>query len=67
MEDEDKKIRKLEEHKQTKLLVKDIADLIGVTVQSTENDDSNGDFVYEKKDAVTLIKGLDKYLGKYKV
>ena len=46
MHDEDKMIKKLEEHRDLKLLIIEIAEANGITVTATENNDSSCDFVY---------------------
>lgn len=64
--DEDKMIKKLEEHRDATKLVVEIARLHDILVIPTVNDDPRGDFEYpyDKKDK--LISALDMYLGKYK-
>ena len=44
MEDEDRMIAKLEEHRDMKLMVKEIGELYGIEVTSTVDNDPNGDF-----------------------
>lgn len=64
--DEDKMIKKLEEHRDATKLIVEIAQLHGIKVTPSVNNDPRGDFEYpqDRKDA--LIKALDKYIGKYK-
>lgn len=64
--DEDKMIKKLEEHRDATKLVVEIARLYDILVTPTVNGDPRGDFEYpyDKKDK--LISALDKYIGKYK-
>ena len=63
MHDEDKMIKKLEEHRDLKLLIMEIAEANGITVTATENNDSSGDFVYNTDEQDMLIQALDKYIG----
>lgn len=63
MHDEDKMIKKLEEHRDLKLLIIEIAEANGITVTATENNDSSGDFVYNADEQDLLIQALDKYIG----
>mgnify|MGYP000678620977 FL=1 len=63
MHDEDKMIKKLEEHRDLKLLIIEIAEANGITVTATENNDSSGDFVYNTDEQDMLIQALDKYIG----
>lgn len=63
MHDEDKMIKKLEEHRDLKLLIIEIAEENGITVTATENNDSSGDFVYNADEQDLLIQALDKYIG----
>ena len=63
MHDEDKMIKKLEEHRDLKLLIIEIAEANGITVTATENNDSSGDFVYNADKQDLLIQALDKYIG----
>ena len=60
MHDEDKMIKKLEEHRDLKLLIIEIAEANGITVTATENNDSSGDFVYNADEQDLLIQALDK-------
>ena len=64
--DEDKMIKKLEEHRDTIKCVVEIAKLNNIEVVATEGNESKGDFMYAKEKKDELIKALDKYLGKYK-
>ena len=63
MHDEDKMIKKLEEHRDLKLLIIEIAEANGITVTATENNDSSDDFVYNTDEQDMLIQALDKYIG----
>ena len=63
MHDEDKMIKKLEEHRDLKLLIIEISEANGITVTATENNDSSGDFVYNTDEQYMLIQALDKYIG----
>ena len=63
MHDEDKMIKKLEEHRDLKLLIIEIAEANGITVTATENNDSSGDFLYNTDEQDMLIQALDKYIG----
>jgi len=64
--DEDKMIKKLEEHRDATKLVVEIAKLHNITVTPSVGNDSRGDFEYPKDKKEDLIKALDKYIGKYK-
>lgn len=66
MSDESKMIKKLNEHLNTKLLIKEIGKKIGINVIETEGNDPRGDFQYPKDKEKELIEGIDKYLGQYK-
>ena len=61
-EDEDKAIQKLEEHKNIKLMVKEIGEKYGIDIQSTEGNSHLGDFSYPKEDEQKLIAILDRIL-----
>lgn len=63
MEDEDKQIKKLEEHRDAKKLIVEIGKLHGIEVIATEGNDSNGDFTYPLEKEDDLITAIDKYLG----
>jgi hypothetical protein len=64
--DEDKMIKKLEEHRDATKLVVEIARLHDITVTPSINNDPRGDFEYPQDRKDELIKALDKYIGKYK-
>ena len=64
--DEDKMIKKLEEHRDATKLVVEIAKLHGITVTPSINNDPRGDFEYPQDKKDDLINALDKYIGKYK-
>ncbi|WP_279505897.1 hypothetical protein [Aeromonas veronii] len=64
--DEDKMIKKLEEHRDTIKLVVEIARLHDIPVTPSINNDCRGDFEYPLDRKKDLISALDKYLGKYK-
>lgn len=64
--DEDKMIKKLEEHRDTTKLVVEIAKLHGITVTPSINNDPRGDFEYPQDRKDELINALDRYIGKYK-
>lgn len=66
MADEDKMIKKLEEHRDTIKLIVEIGKLNDIDVIPTEGNDSRGDFIYPKEKEGELVKEIDKYLGKYK-
>lgn len=68
MDDEDKMIKKLEEHRDAKNLIIEIGEINGIKVEPTEKNDPKGDFKYLKKDEQKLINAIDVYLGhrKYK-
>ncbi|SFB13695.1 hypothetical protein [Selenomonas ruminantium] len=66
-EDEDRKIQKLEEHRDMKKMVLEIGKAEGIDIQSTYGDDPNGDFVFAEEDKEKLEYALDKYLYDYKV
>ena len=61
-EDEDKAIKKLEEHRDMKLMVKEIGEKYGIDIQSTEGNSHLGDFSYPKEDEQKLIAILDRIL-----
>ena len=63
MEDEDRMIAKLEEHREIKLMVKEIGELYGIEVTSTVDNDPNGDFLYPEEQERQLIDALDRFLG----
>ena len=64
--DEDRMIKKLEEHRDVTKLVVEIAKLHGITVTPSKNNDPRGDFEYPQDRKNELINALDKYIGKYK-
>lgn len=49
-EDENKAIQKLAEHRDIKLMVKEIGEKYGIDIQSTEGNSHLGDFSYPKED-----------------
>ena len=61
-EDENKAIQKLAEHRDMKLMVKEIGEKHGIEIQSTEGNSHLGDFSYRKKDREKLTEALDNYL-----
>lgn len=61
-EDEDKAIQKLAEHRDIKLMVKEIGQEYGIDIQSTEGNSHLGDFSYPKEDEQKLISILDMCL-----
>lgn len=61
-EDENKAIQKLAEHRDMKLMVKEIGKKHGIEIQSTERNSPLGDFSYPKEDKQKLISILDSYL-----
>ncbi len=61
-EDENKAIQKLAEHRDMKLMVKEIGEKHGIKILSTEGNSHMGDFSYPKKDKQNLISILDSYL-----
>ena len=63
MSDEDKMIKKLEEHRDAKKLVVEIGALNGIRVIETEGNDPNGDFYYPLDKQEELINAIDEYLG----
>lgn len=66
MEDEDRMIKKLKEHRDMKLMVREIGELSGIDVRSTVDNDSRGDFCYPKDEEDNLICALDRFLFKCK-
>jgi len=64
--DEDKMIKKLEEHRDTIKMVEEIGKLNNIDIEPTRDNNSSGDFIYPKDKEKDLIKALDKYIGKYK-
>ncbi|MBS7527224.1 hypothetical protein KHM83_11080 [Fusibacter paucivorans] len=63
MTDEDKMIKKLEEHRDGIKLIVEIGELNDVEVVPTTGNDSSGDFTYPLEDEEKLINAIDKYLG----
>ena len=61
-EDENKAIQKLAEHRDIKLMVKEIGEKYGIDIQSTEGNSNLGDFSYPKECEKKLISILDSYL-----
>ena len=61
-EDENKAIQKLAEHRDMKLMVKEIGKKHGIEIQSTEGNSHLGDFSYLMKDEKKIISLLDMYL-----
>lgn len=64
--DEDKMIKKLKEHRDTKNMVIEIGRANGIIVTSTDNNDPKGDFYYDSEDHDRLVECLDEYLLEYK-
>lgn len=64
--DEDKMIKKLEEHRDATKLVVEIAKLHDIEITPSINNDPRGDFEYPQNKKYELINALDKYIGKYK-
>ncbi len=67
LHDEDRQIKKLEEHRDLKKLFLEIGQLNGIEVKPTTNNDKDGDFVYPSDQHETYIEGLDVYLAHKKV
>ncbi|WP_047795023.1 hypothetical protein [Exiguobacterium sp. JLM-2] len=63
MSDENKMIKKLEEHRDLKNLVIDIGKLNDICVKETEGNDEKGDFYYPLDKEKQLINCIDEYLG----
>ena len=61
-EDKNNAIQKLAEHRDIKLMVKEIGEKYGIDIQSTEGNSHLGDFSYPKEDEQKLIAILDRYL-----
>ena len=61
-EDENKAIQKPAEHRDIKLMVKEIGEKHGIDIQSAEGNSHLGDFSYPKEDEQKLIAILDRYL-----
>lgn len=66
MSDESKMIKKLQEHLNTKLLIKEIGKKKGIEITETEGNDPRGDFQYPKDKEKELIEAIDEYLLEYK-
>lgn len=66
MSDESKMIKKLQEHLNTKLLIKEIGKRKGIDIIETEGNDPRGDFQYPKEKESELIEAIDEYLIDYK-
>lgn len=66
MSDESKMIRKLQEHLNVKILIKQIGKKKGIEITETEGNDPRGDFRYPKDKEEELIEGVDEYLLEYK-
>ena len=61
-EDENKAIQKLAEHRDIKLMVKEIGETYGIDIQSTEGNSHLRDFSYSKEDEPEIISILEGYL-----
>lgn len=61
-EDENKAIQKLAEHRDMKLMVKEIGEKHGIEILSTEGNSPRGEISYPKKNKQILISILDSYL-----
>ena len=61
-EDENKAIQKLAEHRDMKLMVKEIGEKHGIEIKSTEGNSHMGDFSYPKEDEQNLISILNSLL-----
>ena len=61
-EDENKAIQKLVEHRDIKLMVKEIGEEYGLDIKSTEGNSHLGDFNYPKENEQKLISILNSYL-----
>jgi hypothetical protein len=66
LSDEDKMIKKWEEHRDAKNMVIEIGKLNNICVTPTTGNDENGDFFYDEDQHDKLIKCLDEHLGDYK-
>lgn len=66
-EDEDRKIEKLQQHRDMKMMIINIGKSAGIDISSTYDDDSRGDFRFPLKNRSDLEKAIDKYLGDFKV
>lgn len=65
--DEDKMIKKLEEHRDAISLIIEIGELYDIPVERTFSNNSNGDFTFNIRDKNNLIEVIDKYLNKNKI
>lgn len=63
MADEDKMIKKLEEHRDAIKLVVEVGALKGINVIPTEGNNPKGDFLYPVEKQNELIEAIDEYLG----
>ena len=61
-EDENKAIQKLVEHRDMKLMVKEMGEIHGIKIESTEGNSHLGDFSYSKEDEPKIISLFDRYL-----
>ena len=61
-EDENRAIQKLAEHRDIKLMVKEIGEKFGIEIRSTEGNSHMGDFSYPKEDEQNLISILNSLL-----
>lgn len=66
MADEDKMIKKLEEHRDAIKFVVEIGELKGINVKPTKGNDSKGDFIYPLDREKELIEAIDEYIGHHK-
>lgn len=66
-EDEDRKIEKLKQHKDMKMMIINIGKSAGIDISPTYDDDSRGDFRFPLTDRNDLEKAIDKHLGDFKV
>lgn len=63
MTDEDKMIKKLEEHRDTIQLIVKIGKRKGIDIVPTQGNDPRGDFKYPKDEEGKLIEAIDEVLG----
>ena len=61
-EDENRAIQKLAEHRDIKLMVKEIGEKFGIEIRSTEGNSHMGDFSYPNEDEQNLISILNSLL-----
>lgn len=66
MTDEDKMIKKLEEHRDAIKFVVEVGKLNDIYIKPTEGNDSKGDFEYPLDREKDLIEAIDEYLGHHK-